>query len=241
MTGNSSSKAVKQARRPKKPVSKSKTVSYPRKAVVVAIGRGDSAEVAARKTTAVMITPEMAAFRVIRGVEQKSGNWEGMDVPALMDELRDHAAAVNRGDLSQAEAMLMNQATALQSLFAWLAERGMGCDQVPGFEANMRMALRAQSQCRATLETLGAIKNPPIVYAKQANIANGPQQVNNGVPASPPPTLAREEKIIQSNELLTDGVEHVPTLDNRGTATAGGADKELATLGSLDRPKDGGR
>lgn len=24
------------------------------------------------------------------------------------------------------------------------------------------------------------IKNPPIVIAKQANIANGPQQVNNG-------------------------------------------------------------
>jgi len=42
--------------------------------------------------------------------------------------------------------------------------------------------LKAQSQCRATLEALAAIKNPPIVYARQANIAAGPQQVNNGVP-----------------------------------------------------------
>jgi hypothetical protein len=42
----------------------------------------------------------------------------------------------------------------------------------------MRMALKAQSQCRQTLETLATIKNPPVVFARQANIAQGPQQVN---------------------------------------------------------------
>jgi hypothetical protein len=79
----------------------------------------------------------------------------------------------------------------------------MGHDSIPGFDANMRIALRAQSQCRATLETLAAIKNPPIVYARQANITSGPQQVNNGVPAQ-----AGENQIAQSklsgagNELL---------------------------------------
>ncbi|MDQ1315780.1 MAG: hypothetical protein QG662_1889 [Pseudomonadota bacterium] len=212
---------------------------FPRKEASLKLEHGDSEAEKARKLTASYTSNEMAALRVMRGAERKSGYWDSIDVPSLMNQLRDQAAAVNRGDLSNAEAMLMNQATALQSLFARLAERGMSCDQVPGFESNMRMALRAQSQCRATLETLAAIKNPPIVYAKQANIANGPQQVNNGVPASPP--RAREEKTIQSNELLTDGVEHGPTLDNRGTATAGGADKELATLGSLDRAKDAGR
>ena len=41
------------------------------------------------------------------------------------------------------EAMLMNQATALQSLFARLAERGMACDGALAFEVDMRMALRA--------------------------------------------------------------------------------------------------
>ena len=74
-----------------------------------------------------------------------------------------HAEAINGGDMRRIEAMLANQATALQSLFAGLAERGMTCDHAAGFEANFRMALRAQSQCRATLETLAAIKNPPIV------------------------------------------------------------------------------
>jgi len=36
-------------------------------------------------------------------------------------------------------------------------------------ETYMRMALKAQSQSRSTLETLSAVKNPPIVFAKQAN------------------------------------------------------------------------
>lgn len=37
----------------------------------------------------------------------------------------------------------------------------------------------AKRRCRATLETLAVIKSPPSVFAKQANMANGPQQVNN--------------------------------------------------------------
>jgi hypothetical protein len=41
------------------------------------------------------------------------------------------------------------------------------------------MALRAQNQSRATLETLSAMKNPSVVITKQANISAGHQQVNN--------------------------------------------------------------
>ena len=60
----------------------------------------------------------------------------------------------------------------------------MSCTEVVPFETNMRIALRAQSQCRATLETLAAIKNPPMVIAKQANVTTGPQQINNGIQPS---------------------------------------------------------
>ena len=49
--------------------------------------------------------------------------------------------------------------------------------------------LSAQGQCRATLETLATIKNGPAGFAREANIAHGPQQVNNGVP------LARAEHL----------------------------------------------
>jgi len=129
----------------------------------------------------------------------------------------------------------MNQATALQSLFARLAERGMGCDHVPGFEANMRMALRAQSQCRATLETLAAIKNPPTVYAKQANFAAGHQQVNNGTPA---PTQAREIENPQS-KLLEE--QHGEWLDTVTACAAVGANPAMATLGEVNGAEIDGR
>ena len=46
----------------------------------------------------------------------------------------------------------------------------------------MKLALKAQSQCRSTWEVVSAIQNPPIAgYVSQANIAQN-QQVNNGAP-----------------------------------------------------------
>ena len=42
----------------------------------------------------------------------------------------------------------------------------------------MRLALKAQAQARSTAEALALLKNP-MPYIRQANIANGPQQVNN--------------------------------------------------------------
>jgi hypothetical protein len=47
----------------------------------------------------------------------------------------------------------------------------------------MRLALKAQSNCRSTIEALGELKHPKAVaFVKQANIAHT-QQVNNGAPA----------------------------------------------------------
>lgn len=42
------------------------------------------------------------------------------------------------------------------------------------------MSRPADKGVRATLETLAAIKNPPMVYPRQANLTTGPQQVNGG-------------------------------------------------------------
>jgi hypothetical protein len=84
-----------------------------------------------------------------------------------------------------------------------MAERATGADYMPNFEIFMRVALKAQSQCRATLETLAAIKNPPLVYAKQANVTTGPQQINNG-------TMRTGEKQIQPNKLLKEDQWRLP-------------------------------
>jgi hypothetical protein len=205
----------------------------PRKAVQIHQGVTDDET---RRNYAVVATsPELAAYRVINGAEHKSGLGESIDVPALMAYLREQAQTVNGGNLEHAEAMLMNQATALQSLFARLAERAMTCDTVPSFDANMRMALRSQSQCRATLETLAAIKNPaPVAFVRQANISAGLQQVNNGLPPTEPPR-ARE---IKSTPIKLSEVENELPPNIGASTLAIGADSQVEALAAIDRTDD---
>lgn len=127
--------------------------------------------------------------------------------------------------MERAEAMLLAQAHTLDSLFNNLARRAQNQQYLNQFETNLRLALKAQSQCKATLETLAAIKNPPVVIAKQANISNGHQQINNGVPA----TRTEKTKSTQ-NELLAEAQHGSETLDTRTTRTTIDKDKAMATL-----------
>ena len=93
----------------------------------------------------------------------------------------------------------------------------------------MRLALRAQGQCRATLEMLAAIKNPSsVAFVRQANIAHGPQQVNNGVP----PPLRAGESEIEPNKLLE--ATHGERLDTGTASAAGRANQDLAAVGALN-------
>ena len=124
----------------------------------------------------------------------------------------------------------MGQAHALQSIFMNFSRRALAQEYQKNLESFFRMAMKAQNQCRMTLETLANIKNPPVVFAKQANIANGPQQVNNGIPA---PAHA-EKTLNQSNELLE--VQHGQRLDTGATGKAAGADPTMATVGEINRP-----
>jgi hypothetical protein len=228
MTENSREIGGRATRRNKQATAKAEKM--PRKTVPIYYEKGDSEEAVAGKYAALATSPELAAYRVISGAERVSGIGEHLDVPALLEQLREQAADINRGDLAQTEAMLMNQATALQSLFARLAERAMSCDHIPGFEANMRMALRAQNQGRATLETLATIKNPPIVYAKQANISAGHQQVNNGLPSR------TRENEIEQNKLSE--VSHELLQDTRASGGECGTLPKASTLETFDRPED---
>lgn len=107
------------------------------------------------------------------------------DLSALIEDLRNRVERVWSGDMKSAEAMLYGQAHALNTIFTALSRRAALAEQIPQFQAAMLMALKAQAQSRATLEALAEIKNPrPVAFVKQANIANGPQQVNNGATVS---------------------------------------------------------
>jgi hypothetical protein len=121
--------------------------------------------------------PLNAALRVISAAEKRGqASPEGLArLVEAMATLED--AVVHNNDMSGVEGMLLAQATALQSLFVRLVESAyLTTDQPPEhFDMKMRYAFRAQAQCRATLETPSAIKNPPVVFAKQANLSTGPQ------------------------------------------------------------------
>lgn len=85
-------------------------------------------------------------------------------------------------------------------------------------------------------ETLFEMKNPrPVAFVKQANIANGPQQVNNGVPSAEPPSHAGLQTN-QSNELF--GLNHEQRLDTRTVGAVGGVHSRLETVGAVNRSED---
>ena len=149
--------------------------------------------------------------------------------------LQSAAGAVSRGDLTIAEATLTSQALALDAIFGELARRAslnLGT-RLPVTETYLRLALKAQSQSRATFEALAAIKNPPAVYARQANINNGgQQQVNNGGQAERAHAPAAKLQPAQ-NELLE--AQGGSCLDTRTPSPAGGIDSDLEAVGAIHR------
>lgn len=145
-------------------------------------------------------------------------------------ELKRQTAAINNGDMTRAENMLVAQAHTLDVLFAQLASRALRAKHMDGLQSYMRLALKAQNQARATLQTLTELKIPKqVAFVKQANIGNQ-VQVNNGIQEKPART--RKTKKMQ-NELLE--VEHGERLDTRATGAAGGADQAMATMGAKHR------
>lgn len=150
-----------------------------------------------------------------------------------VEALKQRTAAIKGGDMSEVEATLAAQAVALDSIFNEMARRAslnLG-EYLDTAETYMRMALKAQAQCRATLQTLGEIKNPrPVAFVKQANIAHGPQQVNNG--AMPAVDARAEKSEPQQNELL-ECSKNDEWLAPRATGATGGGNSDMAAMAEL--------
>jgi hypothetical protein len=183
------------------------------------------------------LRPTVQAAVAIADYDKAYGN---LDLMALIDVLGEQASAVAKGDLKRGEAMLTAQAHTLDAIFSNLARRAINAEYLDSFDRYLKLALRAQSQCRATWEALATIKNPPVMgYVRQANIAQGPQQVNNASPA-PNNTAPRAGKNPNlQNKLLeeTDGER----LDTGAACTPGQADPEMATVGEIDGTENRGR
>lgn len=205
----------------------------PRKVLPVEAQEGEDRDVALARTA---LRPSVRGGITICQLTEKL-------LPANLDkliaELSTQAKLAIDGNLGRAEATLAVQAHTLDAIFNELARRAalnMG-EYLNACELYMRLALKAQSQCRATLETLAAIKNPaPVAFVRQANIAHGPQQVNNATPAQP--SRARESQN-QPSKLLEQQSEE--RLDNPTSATTSRADSQLESVEALNRTEDTGR
>jgi hypothetical protein len=93
----------------------------------------------------------------------------------------------------------------------------------------MRFALKAQNQSRATLQALIQLKQPSqTTFVRQANIAQGHQQVNN---------LAEKNQVSQ-NKLL-EGQTY--DLDSGAQAKARGINSKMEALGKVHGGKNSRR
>jgi len=215
-------------------MSKTKNVPDQRTNTLHIVGKPDESPADALASTA--LRPSIGAAITAKAFGAKYG--DKLEIDALITALSDQAKAAQQGDLKRAEAMLMIQAHTLDAIFNELARRAalnMG-EYLGAMETYLRIALKAQSQCRTTLETLAAIKNPaPVAFVHQANIAAGPQQVNNGV--SEP---ARARETISTPNQLSDNANELRT-DTGASQPAGRGDPQMETLGALDGAADASR
>lgn len=214
-------------------MTKKKTPKDPKSIHVQCNSEADAKKLMAK----TILRPTVTAATTIKAFNDTD---ERIDATALVDELSGQTRLIGSGDMSRVEAMLITQAHTLDCLFCHLLHRSkmnMG-QHLDAMEAYMKLALRTQSQCRATLETLAMVKNPQ-PYVRQQNVAYN-QQVNNG--GQPQQDHARAgEKLNSTNGLLEDKTHETEWLDGGTTEKAGGDDKELATVDAQHRPKDGSR
>ena len=185
-----------------------------------------------------VIRPTVQAATTLMNYNKDFGE---IAINTLVNDLETECKLANNGDLARAETILMAQAQTLDSIFNNLARRAslnIG-EYVNAADIYLRLALRAQAQCRANIETLAMMKNPqPMAFVRQANIAHGPQQVNNATLQAEEHSRAGSIENSQNNllESLSD-----KRLDIAAENATGGAHPQLETLATIDRPADPSR
>jgi hypothetical protein len=145
-------------------------------------------------STEFLLRPSLLAAKVIDS-DKRQLSKDFIDLQYTQAMLERSIGEVKQGNLADVEAMLFSQAYALNVMFATLMTRANRQEYMPPTQELMSLAFKAQNQSRATLQALVQLKQPSnTTFVKQANIAQGNQQVNN---------LA-EKITTPQNELLKD-------------------------------------
>lgn len=181
----------------------------------------------------VVTTPECLGAAAI----SLSHSMGQSNVQEIVEELRSHIKAVAEDDMSRPQAMLVAQAHTLESVFVKMLSTAMTTKNMDVMERYMKLALKAQSQARATIQTLSELKTPrQFAFVQQANIGHQ-VQVNNSMGAA---VHGTPEVRFAPNELMEINDEQ--GLERGATPSAGRTDKNLEALGAQHRtPKPGGK
>lgn len=188
-----------------------------------------------RKLTSSLATAGgMANVSVIATYQGGVFDPKDLDILECRHEVVKRVGQVHDGNTVHVVGLLMAQALALNSIFTKLAMQAAEIDDRDPrrMETYMRLALKAQSQTRATLEAVVAVGNPPVLFAQQANVAFGPQQVNNG--ANPTPASAPAGQPGSKRNKLLDA-DDGQRLDTRAQGASGSTHQDMDALGEVNR------
>ena len=195
------------------------------------VGKNSRAE-RRKRTSSLATAGGMANVSVIAAYQSGVFEQEDLDILECRHEVVRRAGQAHDGNTVHVVGLLMAQALALNSIFTKLAMQAAQVDERDPrkLETYTRLALKAQSQSRATLEALVAVGNPPVLFAQQANVAFGPQQVvNNGATlATNTPHPAQNQTA--PNEQLVDSTHERTQMDTGATPATGREDPSMELL-----------
>ena len=186
-------------------------------------------------TASTIVKHNMPEITLVHKKTKKpTGATAKVDTWDIADCIKEQIELVKSGDMSGPEGMLVAQSISLDSMFSNFMRIAMECKKIEWFKIYADMALKAQRQSRANIETLGILKNPQ-PYIRQLNQAEQ-MQVNNGEKPSADTTRRREKKET-TNELLEDHSNE--WLDTGAAGATGGANSDMEAVGAIDRPQNG--
>ena len=200
----------------------------------------------AKKATPVAAKAEtMKAHQIVTSSNTQNAvgivawsNFAGeIDLQALVNDLGEQTQKVQDGDMRPVEGMLYRQAKTLETMFTHLTRRASKQENMKWFQTYLTLALKAQAQCRASLEALAEVKNPrSVAFVKQANVTSGPQQVNNtyaGASAHTAINSPAESFQSEPNKLLE--ADHEQRMDIGAQGQAGRVNQAVETVGAGHR------
>lgn len=130
-----------------------------------------------RRLADVSLDPAASAMAATRLFNR--GSFGEQNTTELYSSLSENGKAATAGDLGHYKAMLAAQADTLNSVFTEMARRAalnMG-EYIGATESYMRLALKAQAQCKANIEALDRLSSGRVQTVRHVHVNEGGQAV----------------------------------------------------------------